>query len=100
MVYWPEPPVWWAQFYGTGRGETIRVQGCAVECALVSGHARDPSQRNSHVLLTYNIYKGLIDGVTLDGKRSLEPWQKLALYTMEPNGLAIRHQQTFKVRAR
>lgn len=96
-VYWPEPPYFWDKFYGAGKGERIDVKGCKVECSLISGKSKDPAQRDAHVLLNYNTYRATIDGLPEDGPRTLEPWQKSAVYSMEPNTFAAWHQSRLKV---
>ncbi|ORY81278.1 hypothetical protein BCR35DRAFT_304153 [Leucosporidium creatinivorum] len=96
-LYWPDPPYFWEKYYGAGKGERIDVKGCKVECSLVSGHGNDLAQKDAHVLLNYNVFRATIDGLPEKGPRTLEPWQKSAIYSMEPNTFAVWHQERLKL---
>lgn len=77
-------PDYWYRFYGQPTGERMLVPDCSVPCELVSGFPGDSKQKDSHILAEYNYWKAKIDGLSLEA-RKLQPWQKTALYSMEPN---------------
>lgn len=97
-LYWPEPPYFWDSYFGKGQGEHIKVEGCRIECTLVSARANETArQKDSHVIVNYNVWRGTIDGLPEKGPRTLEPWQKAALYSMEPTTYTPWHQDRLKV---
>lgn len=98
VLTWPAPPYFWARYFGTGKGERIDVEGCAIECRLVSGPLNGSLQANAHVFIEYNTWRGHIQGLPEEGPRTLARYQKTALHSLEPNSALVEHSDQLKVR--
>ncbi|BGP27678.1 alpha 1,3-fucosyltransferase, glycosyltransferase family 10 protein [Rhodotorula toruloides] len=97
ILDWPAPPYFWAEHYGKGEGERIDVEGCAVECRLISGPLNETKRADAHVLIEYNTWRGHIEGLPKDGPRTLAPHQRAALHSLEPNSARLARTDELKL---
>lgn len=93
------PPYFWTKHFGKGEGERIDVEGCAVECRLISGPLNDTERADAHVLIEYNTWHGHIEGLSKDGSRTLAAHQRAALHSLEPNSARLVRTNELKVRS-